>query len=102
MELHVYEDKEEQGQSEEMRSVLSKRRQVVNPCTQAQMEKETQLHSHMKQIHKETHRQKVLVCYYSLTPVGNKAGGTGSCSDKVWGHWGLNSEILLSFLSFYV
>lgn len=40
--------------------------------------------THKTDTQRDTHR-KFWLCYYSLTPVGSEAKGTGSRSDKVWG-----------------
>lgn len=58
------------------------------------MEKETQLHSHKKLLHKETHR-KLWVCCYSMTLIENKAEGTGSCLEGLGGHRSLDCQTVL-------
>lgn len=79
MELHVYEDKEEtrlEGGNEKSSE------QVVNLCTDGK--RDTAVLTRKTHTQRDT-RRKFGVCCYSLTPVGNEAEGTGTCSDKVWG-----------------
>lgn len=86
-ELHVSEN--EQGHSEEVRSVLEKQSHKVYLSTQLEGGKRnTAALSHAKQEDKET--QIALVCFYSLTPIKSKADGTGPCLDKDWVYWSIS------------